>query len=467
MMERGLNLNEIRYLLDHLAFLYRGPDLHDFLVTKETDISNRKQGQGVLLIPESNQKLDPENIITIEQVPVLFPCSKETEWYSVEGTLVRFHHDLLKSAFYLLSGYQEYVNGEKDAHGRYPWKLSIQHQLGVTGTPVVNYYFEVILEAFGKLCKIIGLPFDRTVREAPVLFLSHDVDRIRKYSLRNLAYVGMQLLKIKPDPESLGHTGLLKNLMQLLKGVLFHLKDPYWNFTELKELEHKNKISSTWFFLEKTSMENSRYHFRHKKIRLLIAELAHKGDEIGLHGTLESSEKPGILAAELQRLENVCDSPVLGIRQHFLKYSNPATTKIQMETRLLYDASLGFAEQIGFRNSYAWPFKLYDFKEQKSMDIWQLPLNAMDVTLLGYMQTPLPEFLEALHPVIQEVKKFKGVFSLLWHQCRLDEQAYPGIFQVYQSLLEEIMGQGFHSLTGEQVVVSFKSAGASGKSLSI
>jgi hypothetical protein len=453
-MERGLNQNEIQYLVDHLAYLYKGPDLHDFLLTEEANLNNSEAGK--LHIPVSTLPLSIENIITIEDTPVLFPCSTHPQWYSIESKSIRFHHDLLKSAFYLLSGYQEYGSDEKDQYGRYSWKSSIQYKLGISGKPVVNYYFEVILEAFGKLCMLNGLPFERPERVRPVLFLSHDVDRIKKYSFRNLAYTGLQVLRIKPDNDSIGFKRLFSNMVELLIGILFRLKDPYWNFSELKQTELKYKVSSTWFFLEKRNNMNSRYHFRHKIIRKLIKELSGAGDEIGLHGTLESSEEPGILADEHQRLQDVCEHPVYGTRQHFLKYQNPATSKIQSDTGLLYDATLGFAEQIGFRNSYAHPFKLYDFGEQKSMKLWQIPLNVMDATLIEYMNTPYPEISETIRPIINEVLRFKGVFSLLWHQCRLDEKVNPGINASYESLLEEIMALGFDSMCGEELIKSQK-----------
>lgn len=450
MMERGLNQNEIQYLLDHLDYLYKGPNLQEFLVYGDSDL--KKTASGALHIPLSSTPLTEDKILSIDDIPVLFPCSTNTTWFSIEKQGIHFHHDLLKSAFYLLSGYQEYMSEEKDPYGRYPWKSSIQYKLGISGKPLVNYYFETILLAFEKLCKLKNLAFERTDRDRPILFLSHDVDRIKKYSLRNLAYTSAQVLKIKPDNDSVGFKKLLKNMGEISRGLLFKLKDPYWNFAELKETEQQFGVSSTWFFLEKRKNLNSRYHFHHRKIQKLIQELSAAGDEIGIHGTLESSEDPEILAGELQRLRDVCERPVYGIRQHFLKYRNPQTTKIQSETDLLYDATLGIAEQIGFRNSYVHPFKLYDFKGDKPINLWQIPLNVMDASLFEYMNTPLSDISETIHPIVVEVSRFKGVFSLLWHQCRLDELDNPGINACYQSVLKEIMELEFDSKTGEEII---------------
>jgi len=449
-MNRKISHKEIRYLLDHLEGLYDGARVGPYLHTGE------KRAQPSFIVPLSDRPLEPDKLFTIGEIPLLFPCTEVKEWYSVEGKDVVFHHDILKSSFYLLSGYQEVRSEEMDSQGRFPWKSSIQWKLGITQKPVVNYYFDVILEAFGRFCSLNGLDFIKREPGDPVLFLSHDVDRIKKYTLRNLGYAALQLTGFRPGPG--GFHRKLKNLGDYFGGIFSFKKDPYWTFQELTDLEKRLHISSTWFFLEKTSEDNSRYRFRNRKIVNLIRDLTVKGHEIALHGTLESSGDAGAMTGALERLNAVCDRPVTGIRQHFLRYKNPDTPLIQSAAGLGYDATLGFAEQIGFRNSYAGPFRLYNFDKEEAMDIWQLPLNVMELTLLEYMGVKPGSVPDAIDPVLSEVKKFGGVFSLLWHNCNLEEKTYPGIMAVYSALLEEIMQSGFVSLNGRQAIEHFSAA---------
>jgi hypothetical protein len=410
-------------------------------------------GRGAYIIPSSARPFEIKEVTMIGKIPVLFPCSASNEWYAVEGNFIRFHHDILKSVFYLLSGYQEYDNEDHDDHGRFPWRSSIQYKLGITHLPVVNYYFEVMLEAFEKFCQLNELDFVKNKRRAPVLFLSHDVDRIKKYTLRNLAISALQLLGIKKG--SSGFATQLKIVADYAKGIVLFRKNPYWNFREMSDLEQELKISSTWFFLEKTKKDNSRYQFSQKKIRDLIVYLSERGNEIGIHGTLESSTDQQAMNGGLRRLNAVCTKPVSGIRQHFLKYKQLLTPRIQRAAGLEYDASLGFAEQPGFRNSFAYPFKLYDFENQKPIDIWQLPLNAMEATLIEYMDVPVASIPDTIQPLLAEVARFKGLFSLLWHNCRLDEESTPGVKVIYRQLLQEIMQSGFISVTGHEAVNEF------------
>ncbi len=462
-MERQITEYEIRYLLDHLAPMYTGVNLCDFLVTFEADAVAgrvaRPEADGPLIhVPASSHPLIPEKAFKIGEIPVLFPCSQTTRWYSMDGNSIRFEHDILKSAFYLLSGYQEYHCDEGDEYGRFPWEASIQYKLGFTAIPVVNYYFELILEAFELFCDKNGLAFRKVERKAPVLFLSHDVDRIQKYSLRNMVYVGLQLPGIISSGNRLAKR--FRNVVDYTSGFFLQKKDPYWSFSSLMEMEDQLGISSSWYFLEKTGKNNSRYRFSDTRIRGLIGQLSASGHEIGIHGTMESSENYERLAAEIKRLSKVCEEDVTGIRQHFLKYKPALTPHIQEKAGLLYDATLGFAGQIGFRNSYAGPFRLYDFEKLSPMEVWQIPLNVMDVTLLNYMNLPPEAIAEAVRPVMDEVARFKGVFALLWHNCNLDEEEFPGINEAYHNLLKALLDMKFESRKGRDIIQELKSAGA-------
>ena len=429
-MDRAMTASEIGYLVEHLSMSYSGTSMEPYLETGIPGTAVNPSGKPVMAFPLSEKSIDDGKVPFIDQLPVLFPCTENTEWYSREGSGIRFHHDILKSAFYLLSGYQEYHNEEVDEHGRFPWRLSVQHRLGFTGKPVVNYYFEIILEAYQLFCQANGLAFRRIPSENPVLFLSHDVDMLRKYTLRNMAYAGLQLLGLKPSTGSF--RARWNNLLTYIRGILFSREDPYWIFTELASLEERLGITSTWYFLEKTRGDNSTYHFRDQPVRQLMAELASRGHEIGIHGTLESSRDKDRMAGEIHRINAVSEHPVQGIRQHYLRYSFPETTRIQEERGLVYDASLGFAEQVGFRHSFTHPFRLYDFERQRSFGIWQLPLQVMEVSLLGYMGVEPEQVPGMVRSLAGEVRKFNGILSILWHNSNLDEEVVPGINRVYE-----------------------------------
>jgi peptidoglycan/xylan/chitin deacetylase (PgdA/CDA1 family) len=251
-----------------------------------------------------------------------------------------------------------------------------------------------------------------------------------------------------------------EDLLVHLRGTLLFRKDPYWNFKELLELEDRLGLCSTWFMLEKTRLDNSRYYFHQPRIRKLIAQLEEAGHEIGIHGTLESSTSASSATEGLLALEAITGNPVRGNRQHYLKYQHPETTRIIANSSLEYDASLGFAEHIGFRNSYAKPFRLYDFENEQAYSTWELPLAAMDVSMTDYMGLSPEGIQEALGRLLGEIKKFGGMLGLLWHNCRLDEEETPGIQTAYTRILEKILDEGLEPRTGSQVLESLRSYGA-------
>jgi hypothetical protein len=142
----------------------------------------------------------------------------------------------------------------------------------------------------------------------------------------------------------------------------------------------------------------------------------------------------------------------VGIRQHFLKFNPGTTDQIQQKAGLKYDASLGFAEQEGFRHSYCWPFKLYDFKNDRSMDLWEIPLTLMERTLFSYRKLDLGSSRTSVEELVAEVIKFNGVFSLLWHNNFFDEREIKGITSFYTGILDLIEEHDMEGLTGRSIV---------------
>ncbi len=65
----------------------------------------------------------------------------------------------------------------------------------------------------------------------------------------------------------------------------------------------------------------------------------------------------------------------------------------------------------------------------------------MDVTLFHYRHLNNSEALESVKYLIHEIKKFKGVFTLLWHNDFFDEDRFPGIKSFYEALLSYIYSE--------------------------
>ena len=456
-MEGPLNNAQINHVLFHLNHTIELTDeirnRMVFLPANEKVRLGNIEDKIVFLLSE--HPLREDRIKYTGQVPILFPLSDKNPYYvnDSNNNLV-FTDDLLKSSFYLLSGYQEYQSHFKDHLGRFPYRDSIQQRLNIILKPIVNYYFDYIKNALREFCERRSIPFRIKKIYSPFAFhLTHDVDKIDFYTKHYIAYKIKQILGVTKSSRS-----FLKETNLLLTGIVQYLnllnrKNPAWDFDYLIETENKHHFSSTFFFLDKDILHSDAYYrLDEKRIIRLMQQLHHEGKEIGLHGTVRSGFNPKKMEESFQRISKVSPSKVEGIRQHRLLMNFPDTFTIQEQVGLTYDSSLGFAAHEGFRNSYCLPFKPYDFKKNKTIDIWEIPLNVMDVTLFEYRKLTGRQAIKNIRILLDETTKFNGVFTLLWHNGYFDEAGQPGLKNFYETLLDLVASQNPEIKSGKEII---------------
>ena len=453
-LDSTLNLNQIEYVLYHLNLTFRLNQRLKNQITFLSDTDKIRDADGSIIFPLSSRPLNMDRIQWIEDIPVLFPCSEESSFYAVTQDKLLFHHDLLKSAFYLLSGYQEYYSYKKDHLNRYPYTESIQYKLGIPHRPIVNYYFEIIRNGINDFYNERSVVVEKRLLFNEFGFmLTHDVDKVDFYDIHRIKLLLKQLFglyKTKKPKASLIKS-LYKSLVQYLN--IKNKENPYWNFDYLREIEEREGFSSVYYFLHKDQKHvDSYYDFHEKRIKNLIRWLEKEGCEIGIHGTVKSSSDYDNSKYYLERLNSVTSKSVEGIRQHRLVYDHLVTTRIHEKLDFAYDATLGFAEHEGFRHSFCLPFKLYDFENDRMFDVWEIPLNVMDVTLFHYRNLDLNSAQSVLKGVLKEIKQFNGIFSLLWHNTFFNEDEIPGITKFYEDTLQMIQNNHPESVRGTDIV---------------
>ena len=149
---------------------------------------------------------------------------------------------------------------------------------------------------------------------------------------------------------------------------------------------------------------------------------------------------------------------VNGNRYHFLMYDSYLSPSVLSESGLKYDSSLGFAESIGFRNAYCLPFYLFDIKNCRSTDIIEIPLNVMDVSFgKKYMDITKEEALNKTCHIIDEIEKFNGCFTLLWHNTYFSEYKYEGWKDIYFRIVEHCSGKDAQIVSGNKICKLFDS----------
>lgn len=104
---------------------------------------------------------------------------------------------------------------------------------------------------------------------------------------------------------------------------------------------------------------------------------------------------------------------------------------------LAYDASVGFADRTGFRAGTSMPFRPWLFAQQREAELLEIPLLAMDGTLLSYMKLDPEAAFANLRELVATCRAFGGVFTLLWHHTTLYLHKWA---VMYRTLLNELEG---------------------------
>ncbi len=449
-MKGFLTPNQIEYVLYHFELSFKlNKDIREKFIFCKSSCKTIDYADKVIFLMSENE-FDISKVKKINSLPVLFPIDNhEKEWDITDNNLI-FFHDYLKSCFYLLSGYHEYKSNKKDSLGRYDYYQSVQHELNITNIPLVNYYFEIIISGLQAFLQKDNQSIIKKKLFNPFgFFLTHDVDRVRLYNINNFLYCSKSLLGFAKEKMPFRYR--LYSFIDAFAGF-FKRTDPFWTFPFMREVERKNGFKSAFYFLDHLP-DHKNYDFTSDKIRKLIASLEKEGCEIGMHSTVEATLSLNESIIMKNKLQKVVKTKIVGNRNHILLFHIPMSMIILKKSGYQYDSTLGYANHEGFRNSFCYPFKLFDFENDEMIDdIWEIPLTVMDCTLFDYRKLSYNQAFHSVISLINEIKKFGGIFTLLWHNSYFEERRYPGITNFYNQVLEELRRIDAVNITGREII---------------
>ncbi|MFC1925709.1 polysaccharide deacetylase family protein [Chloroflexota bacterium] len=371
---------------------------------------------------------------------------------AVQPGAVEMDADIIASSFFLLSRYEEVIKDARDKYDRFPAKASLAYSGEFLERPLVNEYAELLWNWLSTLSP--GLkrkPLWPENREFAVC-ITHDVDNLRKYSLfPPVLTIGSALRR--------GKAGLAVHIVMEHLGTLLHLRnDPIDTFDYMLRLEGQYGFTSSFYFMAGgNSALDAGYSLGQPSVRRLITKIERTGCEVGLHGSHNSFNNQEEMASEKDRLDRLVSSPY-GCRQHNLRWKTPNTWRVIEMSGLLYDTTVCFADHAGFRCGICHPFQPFDILERRRLEIWELPLTVMEVSLQN------PEY-QGLSPenaysrtvkLIEIVKKHNGLFVLLWHNSSFDPLGgWAGWKNVYENLLEYVAAQNAFVGSGRDITLAF------------
>jgi len=344
-----------------------------------------------------------------------YPCiiSKEN--------MITISFDIFNEIGHILAGHLERF-----------WTLNNPESKQLMKIPVVDCYEKILFDCIKFAGKKLNIQFEHEPfwpnNKKFAVCLTHDVDRIKK----TFQYVTHTIRNLKKGEISLA----LSQLSSLVRR-----ENPYWNFDRIIEMERRQGVKSTFFFLNEQrkacllspgewKLYWGRFDIKNKRIVEVIKKLDAEGWEISVHGSYNSYRNLEMMGEEKETLEEILGKRVHGISQHYCNLEIPSTWEYQEKLGFSYDASIGFVTDIGFRWGTCHPFRPFNPENGSILSLWELPIIIMDNACAYISWHDIME-------IINTVERYNGLLLLRWHQAVFNEREFPGRSKIYERIIKE------------------------------
>lgn len=341
--------------------------------------------------------------------------------------------DLVASAFFWLSGWQEWTTTARDRHGRFAYADSLQARWDLALRPAVDAYREQLAARLAAQ----GVPVRRRTWEgrAWACCPTVDVDYLRKWRPGIVWREAVHYLLL--NHRRVGPGARLRRLARAVPDAL-RPGDPFRAALQRIPAELARRSGQGTFFFKAGAHgpHDVGYRLGGSFARRQVAALAAQGHEVGLHPSYYAHAHAGYLEAERDAVARVAGRPVTAVRQHYLRWEAPTTPRLHEAAGFRVDSTLGFAETLGFRHATTWPFRLYDLAADRPLDVWELPLAVMESALFNRRMLDAEAAVDATREVLAVVRRHGGAAVLLWHNTLWDELDYPGWGRHFEAALD-------------------------------
>lgn len=223
------------------------------------------------------------------------------------------------------------------------------------------------------------------------------------------------------------------NIVYAVKGFrktlkMFFSQENWWTFEDLLKLETDRGIKSIFYFHSnpqpktfKSWLFDPGYSINDNRLKKLFIELKKKNNKIGLHPSFDSWDDETSIHNQKKSLEKSAGIKVLGCRQHWLRFSWEKTWAAQEYAGLVYDTTLMFNDQPGFRNASALSWAPWNKTSQKVHTLTALNTVLMDSHFYDYQQLSDQQRTDQLNWWMKECHAVHGKAAVLWHSHTLTQ----------------------------------------------
>ncbi len=375
---------------------------------------------------DESQILNPARLLFEETFRESIRVAKGS-WHQTDCLEFDSVSDPLASIFYVLTRYEEYHPAFPDDHGRFTAKESLQSKFGWLHIQIVEHWIEAFFQIYSPE-SLNELKSQKKVQIIP----SFDIDNTFAYKWkegwRSWLSNGKDFLQNNKER--------LKMRKLVQQG---ELEDPYDSFETIRSVFKKYPETRVFWQLGNYAKYDTNIAWNDPRHQGLILEMSQFG-HLGLHPSYASNYSDERLDQEVVRIEKITSKTITESRQHFLKLNLPSTYHRMIARGFEKDYTMGYADDFGFRAGTAYEHSFFDLLTNQAFPNYRIvPFAYMDGTLLEYKKLTIDQSMEAVFGLIEEVKKYGGVFCFIWHNETLAEAGkWNGWRRVFDYTLEQL-----------------------------
>lgn len=277
-----------------------------------------------------------------------------------------FPFDIFESIFFHISRYEEYFS-PKEKNDHYGWLEEKEHLLvknDIHKLPQADILIKIFFEKF----------YSNKIKLRTTYAISHDIDIL--YRFKPISRLIKSLGGIIYHGRGIKHFS--KSAIQYFKMATRVSKDPYDCFDSLIHTDDHWTEKIIFFIAGGKTKYEGFYSINHPYIKKIISLAKRRSYQIGIHPSYNAAKNPKSFIIEKTALESITNHEIVYNRQHWLRFDWDITPYYLESSKVKMDSSMGYTRHLGFRCGTGFPYKMYDFKNERPFSWIEYPLSFME-----------------------------------------------------------------------------------------